>query len=114
MNFSSANPSSARLGRCIAAGMICFAFAAAPGTSLIAQTQSNPEGRGLLGRPSPPQPQQKQGLDYLEGTWRFTWTGRESPVTVGPRSGTTTVKKDPSGTTATVTVEGTSEAKGAY
>jgi hypothetical protein len=45
---------------------------------------------GILGRPSPPQPLQKQGVEYFIGTWNFTWTGRESPVTPGPRTGTTT------------------------
>jgi hypothetical protein len=45
-------------------------------------------GGGLLGRPSPPQPLQKQGVEYLTGTWTFTWTGRESALTPGPRAGT--------------------------
>lgn len=78
--------------------------------------QSNPgsQGGGQAGRPNPPRPPQKVGLDYLEGTWTFTWTGRESPITVGPRSGTTTITRQPNGTTATVAVEGKSEAKGAY
>jgi hypothetical protein len=42
------------------------------------------------GRPTPPQPQQKQGVEYFAGTWDFTWTGRESPVSNGPRAGTMT------------------------
>jgi hypothetical protein len=42
------------------------------------------------GRPTPPQPQQNPGPDYLAGTWEFSWTGRESPLTIGPRSGTVT------------------------
>jgi hypothetical protein len=50
--------------------------------------QQEPSGRGR-GRGSPPQPQQKQGVDYLAGRWSFEWTGRESPVTAGPRKGTT-------------------------
>ena len=44
----------------------------------------------LPGHPSPPQPHQQQGLEYFEGTWTFSWVGRESPITVGPRSGTAT------------------------
>ncbi len=44
----------------------------------------------LPGHPSPPQPQQQQGLEYLEGTWAFSWDGRESPITAGPRAGTAT------------------------
>jgi hypothetical protein len=41
-------------------------------------------------RVSPPQPQQAQGLDYFVGDWTFTWVGRESPITAGPREGTLT------------------------
>lgn len=48
---------------------------------------AQPAGRG---RGGPPQPQQKQGVEYFVGPWSFTWTGRESPVTAGPRAGTTT------------------------
>jgi hypothetical protein len=44
----------------------------------------------LLGRPSPPQPQQKQGLEYFAGSWTFSFAGRESPLTAGQRSGTVT------------------------
>jgi hypothetical protein len=44
----------------------------------------------LLGRPSPPQPLQRQSLEYFTGVWTFTWTGRESPLTPGPRKGTVT------------------------
>ncbi len=47
-------------------------------------------GRALLGRPSPPQPIQSQGLGYFAGSWTFSWTGRESPITPGPRIGTAT------------------------
>jgi hypothetical protein len=55
---------------------------AAPGT---------PDGQARgRGRATPPQPQQKQGVEYFVGTWTFSWTGRESPVTQGPRQGKTT------------------------
>jgi hypothetical protein len=57
--------------------------------ALDATAQQPPAGRGR-GRGSPPQPQQQQGVEYLHGTWSFSWTGRESPLTIGPRSGTTT------------------------
>jgi hypothetical protein len=63
------------------------------------------------GRPTPPQPQQKQGPEYLAGTWQFTWTGRESPVTTGPRTGTTTFT--PNGTSLDIRTEGKSEDTGA-
>jgi hypothetical protein len=45
------------------------------------------------GRATPPQPQQRQGVEYLAGTWNFTWTGRESPITAGPRTGTLTFSR---------------------
>ena len=60
---------------------LTLALAAAAG-------QQEPAGRGR-GRGSPPQPQQKQGVEYFAGAWSFTWTGRESPITAGPRKGTT-------------------------
>jgi hypothetical protein len=69
---------------------------------------------GFLGRPSPPQPQQRQGPDYLAGTWKFTWLGRESAVTPGPRRGTLTYTKGSDPTTLEMRVEGTSDASGAY
>lgn len=47
-------------------------------------------GGPLLGRASPPQPLQRQSIEYFIGTWTFTWTGRESPLTPGPRTGTAT------------------------
>ena len=45
------------------------------------------------GRPVPPQPQQKQSVEYFVGTWDFTWTGRESPITAGPRAGSATFSR---------------------
>jgi hypothetical protein len=58
-------------------------------TSAMAQDPppQPPAGRG---RVSPPQPQQQQTDEYFVGAWTFTWIGRESPVSVGPRSGTLT------------------------
>jgi hypothetical protein len=69
---------------------------------------------GFLGRPSPPQPQQHQGLDYFAGTWKFTWIGRESAITPGPRSGTLTFTRTSDPTALDMRVEGSSEASGAY
>src|SRR5215467_2731710 len=34
-------------------------------------------------RPSVPQPQQKQSLDYFLGRWNYRWMGRESPLGPG-------------------------------
>lgn len=65
------------------------------------------------GRATPPQPQQKQGVEYLAGTWDFTWTGRESPVTTGPRVGTTTFTRRGASNTLDIRVEGKSEDTGA-
>lgn len=58
-------------------------------TTVIAQDPPpQPVGRGR--RVSPPQPQQPQTDEYFVGAWTFTWIGRESPVSVGPRAGTLT------------------------
>ena len=51
-------------------------------------TPPAPATGGLLGRKGPPQPQLKQTLDYFIGTWNVTWSGRESPFSPGPRTGT--------------------------
>jgi len=57
-----------------------------------------PQPTGRKPRVSPPQPQQAQGADYFAGTWTFTWVGRESPISAGPREGTLTyARKGPSG-----------------
>ena len=73
--------------------------------ALLFQTQTQPpqtppDGRGgarggplgpLVGRRgTPPQPQQKQGVEYFAGSWHFEYVGRESPVSAGPRTGTVT------------------------
>jgi hypothetical protein len=73
-----------------------------------------PGQRGLLGRPSPPQPQQRQGLEYFAGTWKFTWTGRESAITPGPRTGTVTFTRIGDSNFLEMRVEGSSEGSGAY
>lgn len=65
-------------------------------------------------RVSPPQPLQKQGLEYFEGAWTFTWTGRESPVSQGPRSGEVTYTRSSPGGPLTFAVAGTSEAGSAF
>mgnify|MGYP003576550215 CR=1 FL=1 len=68
--------------------------------------QQEPSGRGR-GRGTPPQPQQKQGVEYFAGRWNFTWTGRESPITAGPRKGTTVFTS--AGSSLDIRTEGTVE-----
>lgn len=68
----------------------------------------------ILGRPSPPQPTQRQDLGYFVGTWTFTWTGRESALTPGPRSGKATYTRLGETPFLDLKIEGTSDASGAY
>lgn len=64
-------------------------------TTVMAQDPpAQPAGR--TPRVSPPQPQQQQTDEYFVGAWTFTWIGRESPVSAGPRAGTMTyVRRSP-------------------
>jgi hypothetical protein len=65
------------------------------GTMVTAQDPP-PQPAARAKRVSPPQPQQQQTDEYFVGAWTFTWIGRESPVSVGPRAGTLTyVRKSP-------------------
>jgi hypothetical protein len=81
--------------------------------ALAAPGQQEPAGRGR-GRGSPPQPQQKQGVEYFTGSWAFTWTGRESPITAGPREGTTTFVRRGTTNVLDIRTEGRSESSGAF
>jgi hypothetical protein len=65
-------------------------------------------------RPSPPQPRQAQGLGYFIGTWNFSWSGRESALTAGPRSGTITFTRVGDTNFLDVRAEGTVEGAGAF
>jgi hypothetical protein len=76
-------------------------------------TPARPTG-GILGRPSPPQPVQKQGVEYFIGTWSFTWTGRESAVTPGPRTGTVTFTRLGDTPFLAFQITGTADGIGAY
>ena len=61
-------------------------------------------------RPSVPQPQQKQSLDYFVGQWAFKWVGRESDLGPGGRrEGTTSFKLAPGGKTLESHTDGKSE-----
>ena len=66
------------------------------GATVTAQDPPPPQPAARAKRVSPPQPQQQQTDEYFVGAWTFTWIGRESPVSVGPRAGTLTyVRKSP-------------------
>lgn len=96
-----------------------LAVALAVAMALPAAAQDRPargaQGQGgFLGRPSPPQPQQHQSLDYFAGSWKFTWVGRESAITAGPRSGTITFTHGSDPNSLNLQVEGSSEASGPY
>ena len=79
--------------------------AAVPTTPTRGGGQGGPGGQP---RPTVPQPQQKQSLDYFTGQWTFRWVGRESALGPGgPREGTVTFKRTPGANT----MEGRSDAK---
>lgn len=74
---------------CLRQFVLPFAALAMFATPVMAQDPpAQPAGHGQ--RVSPPQPQQQQTDEYFVGAWTFTWIGRESPASVGPRSGTLT------------------------
>ena len=68
----------------------------------------------ILGRKSPPQPVQKQSVEYFIGTWEFTWTGRESLVTPGPRTGRVTFTRKGDTPFLEFHTEGKADAEGDY
>jgi hypothetical protein len=65
-------------------------FVAVALLAMPAAAQEPPQAPGRKPRVSPPQPQQAQGPEYFLGAWSFTWVGRESPISAGPRDGTLT------------------------
>jgi hypothetical protein len=69
---------------------------------------------GILGRPSPPQPLQKQGVEYFLGSWTFSWNGRESPVSPGPRTGTITFTRRGDSPVLELKTSGQVEGAGTY
>jgi hypothetical protein len=48
-----------------------------------APASPSPEPSRRPGRSSPPQPTQKQSLEYFSGRWNYKWVGRESALTPG-------------------------------
>ena len=98
----------------LAAGLTAAARQPAPRPQTPGNASPAGTAGGILGRPSPPQPLQKQGVDYFVGTWNFTWTGRESPVTPGPRTGTTTFTRRSETSTLDIQTTGQVEGLGPY
>lgn len=97
------------------AALLLIALAAPDGQQQPPTNATPPQPAGtLLGRPSPPQPKQTQGLDYFVGTWSLTWTGRESPLTPGPRTGRVTYARAQSGPSLTATTTGQIDGGRAY
>jgi hypothetical protein len=111
-------PFSASSIRILAASLLVMTIAPLVVTKAAAQQQQQPQtppaNRPRAGRESPPQPQQQQGVDYFAGAWTYSWTGRESLITAGPRTGTVTFAKGSNPAVLTMTGEGTSEGAGAF
>lgn len=115
---------------CILAGAAVLIAQQPPGSSAPAAPNQAPRFSGnarptdptvpttvstnLPGHPSPPQPQQQQGLEYFEGTWNFSWVGRESPITAGPRTGTANFTRIGQSNFMSLQVEGKVDGGGAF
>jgi hypothetical protein len=55
---------------------------------------------------------QQAGPEYFLGSWEFTWRGRESPVTSGPRSGVATFSRRGTSDVLDLEVSGTVDETG--
>lgn len=78
---------------------------------------ASPQAPGPPGgflRKSPPQPQQKQAIDYFVGRWYVTWSGRESAFSPGPRTGTVNYTRMGGSDFLEIRGEGETEAGAAY
>src|SRR3954462_12758302 len=117
--MSQSQPSTPARARSVTRSAALVAILASSAMTLSPQRpQQQPrdptDNRPLLGRTSPPQPQQKQGAEYFVGSWTYSWTGRESEITAGPRSGTVTFTPGTNPAVLTVAAEGTAEASGPF
>lgn len=70
--------------------LVMFTTLAAPATA----QEPPPQTPARKPRVSPPQPRQEQSPDYFLGAWSFTWVGRDSPISAGPREGTLTYSRN--------------------
>jgi hypothetical protein len=109
-------------GLSFAAVMVLIAMTADAAAGGQAQTpppggrgqQPGPPQPGIGRRTGPPQPTQRQGPEYLAGTWQFEWVGREAPVSAGPRSGTVTFTRRNSSNILDMRTEGRLDGGAAY
>lgn len=104
---------------CVAlAGVLALTATASAQPTASQQTtpgqQSAPPPQSSRASKSPPQPVQTQGIEYFVGTWEFSWIGRESPVTAGPRSGTATFTRTPGSDFLDILIQGKSETGTAF
>ena len=76
------------------------------------QPADRPPFRGRRGPPQ--QPQQQQSAEYFLGSWHFEWTGRESAVSVGPRTGTVTFTRSDDSSVLDMQTEGETDAGAIY
>ena len=84
-------------------------------TQATGRAQQPPGQPPLRGRRGPPQqPQQRQGIEYFLGSWHFEWTGRESAVSIGPRTGTVTFARKDESNVLDMQTEGQTDAGEAY
>lgn len=74
------------------------ASAATATTTTQAAGAGGQQGAGRDRAPSPPQPVQKQSIDYFVGSWNVKVVGRESALGVAPREGAFTFAKNANGT----------------
>jgi hypothetical protein len=79
------------------------------GTPQTPPRPAPPRAPTTTGLPSAPMPIQKQALDYFAGQWTFTWTGSETPLGPGPRTGTLTFTPRDGGKSLDGATEATSE-----
>ena len=79
--------------------------ASAPSTPAGGQAQQPPR------RPSVPQPQQKQSIDYFVGQWSYKYVGRESALGPAPRECTLSFTKRADGKTLDGAANCTSDGK---
>ncbi len=95
--------------------MILSAQVAPPPQPAPLTQPPKPVTTNLGGRESPPQPHQQQSLDYFVGSWSYSWNGRESGLSGGPRSGTTVFSRSPSDRAVLqIRTEGTLDDGGSY